>query len=185
MPNGHEPKPASGKNTAQPATAPTTNFIRNIVAADLAANKFFTRKWAGKPGMASDHAKGQADAAKVRTRFPPEPNGYLHIGHAKSICLNFGLARDYGGRCHLRFDDSSTRFWPAASSPTASCGYAATAAPRRNWWPSPVSAAASAPRAARGACMRLRPIWLTMSSPGFRCANGCTLPTSRIAMRGR
>jgi glutaminyl-tRNA synthetase len=63
----------------------TSNFIRQIVDADLAAGKHKT----------------------IRTRFPPEPNGYLHFGHAKSICLNFGLAQQYGGVCHLRFDDTN------------------------------------------------------------------------------
>lgn len=84
-----------------------SNFIRAIVEHDLADNKYATKKWAGSPGDAAHQATGQPDAAKIRTRFPPEPNGYLHIGHAKSIFLNFGLARDYGGICHLRFDDTN------------------------------------------------------------------------------
>jgi hypothetical protein len=61
----------------------------------------------GPPGPAAQQLAGALDPAKIRTRFPPEPNGYLHFGHAKSICLNFGLAQDYGGRCHLRFDDTN------------------------------------------------------------------------------
>jgi len=84
-----------------------SNFIRGIIDRDLAENKFAAKKWAGSPGDAAHQATGQVDSAKIRTRFPPEPNGYLHIGHAKSICLNFGLARDYGGICHLRFDDTN------------------------------------------------------------------------------
>ena len=95
------------KPADKPELAPATNFIKNIVEADLAADKHAQRHWAGRPGTATEHAAGALDPAKIRTRFPPEPNGYLHFGHAKSILLNFGLAEQYGGRCHLRFDDTN------------------------------------------------------------------------------
>ena len=68
-----------------PHPASTSNFIKQIVESDLSAKKH----------------------ASIRTRFPPEPNGYLHLGHAKSILLNFGLAKEYGGNCNLRFDDTN------------------------------------------------------------------------------
>lgn len=94
------PKPS--KDDAKP-----TNFLRGIIERDLLEGRYRGRTFGGSPGDGAHHAKGMADPARVRLRFPPEPNGYLHVGHAKSICLNFGLARDYGGVCHMRFDDTN------------------------------------------------------------------------------
>src|SRR5512139_1013201 len=76
----------SAENTspATPAPAPS-DFVRDIVAQHVAEQRY----------------------AKIVTRFPPEPNGYLHIGHAKSICLNFGIARENNGQCNLRMDDTN------------------------------------------------------------------------------
>lgn len=76
---------------SKPTVEKAANFLRPIVQADLDSGKY----------------------AKIVTRFPPEPNGYLHIGHAKSICLNFGLAEEFGGQCNLRFDDTN----PAKEDP--------------------------------------------------------------------
>ena len=95
--------------TAKTASSPSkpSNFLRQIIEQDLQSGTYSQRTWAGTPGDAQHHAQSPLDPARIRTRFPPEPNGYLHVGHAKSIFLNFGLARDYGGICHLRFDDTN------------------------------------------------------------------------------
>jgi len=86
---------------------PPSNFIRSVIEKNLAQGLYKDKKWAGGPGDAIHHEASEVDPAKIRTRFPPEPNGYLHIGHAKSIFLNFGLAQDFNGACHLRFDDTN------------------------------------------------------------------------------
>ncbi|MEJ7137262.1 glutamine--tRNA ligase [Amphibiibacter pelophylacis] len=106
-PNAAPPAPETATPTTTESPARPSNFLRQAIERDLAAGTYAQRRWGGGAGDAAFHAQGELDPAAVRLRFPPEPNGYLHIGHAKSICLNFGLARDYGGLCHMRFDDTN------------------------------------------------------------------------------
>src|SRR6266513_617630 len=80
MSTGNKPAEIATSGESRPS-----DFIRDIVEKDVAEKKY----------------------PKIHTRFPPEPNGYLHIGHAKSICLNFGIAREFGGLCNLRYDDTN------------------------------------------------------------------------------
>ena len=78
--------PTKIKQSQEPGNPPSSNFIKTLISRDLENGKH---------------------EGRVLTRFPPEPNGYLHIGHAKSICLNFTVAAEYGGQCNLRFDDTN------------------------------------------------------------------------------
>src|SRR2546423_8403789 len=84
--NPSNPPTEAATKAASAAAAAPSNFIRDIILEDLKTNKY--------NGL-------------VQTRFPPEPNGYLHIGHAKAICLDFGLADEFGGKTNLRFDDTN------------------------------------------------------------------------------
>src|SRR5205809_2488325 len=80
------PVPGAEPTSAAHAAAAARDFIRDMVAEDVASGRF---------------------GRQVATRFPPEPNGFPHIGHVKAVCLNFGIAAEFGGRCNLRFDDTN------------------------------------------------------------------------------
>jgi glutaminyl-tRNA synthetase len=107
MTNSGNPAGTAPSDASPAGHHAASNFLRPIIEADLSAGRYQGKRWAGKPGPAAVQSQGEPDTAKIRTRFPPEPNGYLHIGHAKSICVNFGLAQEFGGVCHLRFDDTN------------------------------------------------------------------------------
>jgi len=108
--------PSPAKAPEIPETPKSSNFLRQVIEGDLARGTYASRRWAGSPGDAAHHAAGVPDPAKIRTRFPPEPNGYLHVGHAKSICLNFGLARDYSQMATMAAKESVNRAFEGSLS---------------------------------------------------------------------
>ena len=116
------PNADSAANNNPAAQTGASDFIRDIVAEHLKAGKY----------------------QKIVTRFPPEPNGYLHIGHAKSLCLNFGVAREFGGKCNLRFDDTNPftediKYVNAIKADMEWLGFRWDAYPVRPWPPLPPS----------------------------------------------